>query len=241
MNARYTKEMTILPSQIDPWGRLSVPEAFDVFMDLATEAAEAIGVGMDFLRKKGMFWITVKTRIEFMDRPKLLDRVQLATWPEPPAEKRCDRSYEISRDGRVLVRGKTEWAIVSVLTKRPQSLGKLLPAELEYTGAPACPEPFPMIDEAFPEPPFASHRVTSLDIDMARHMNNVAYVRAIVNAFSVKEWQKLDVKQMDVIFRASAHEGDTLSFQKRRDGNALDIVGRLPGGETSVLARLTIG
>jgi len=49
-----------------------------------------------------------------------------------------------------------------------------------------------------------------------------------------------------VIFLTSAHEGDTLRFQQRReasplgrrDGSALDIKGTLPDGKVSILARL---
>jgi len=47
------------------------------------------------------------------------------------------------------------------------------------------------------------------------------------------------VKQMDVIFLTSAHEGDALRFHRRKDGDALDIRGTLPDGRVSVLARLT--
>ena len=241
MNAEYTRTVTVLPSQVDAYGKLSMAHTFDLFMDVATEAADALGVGWTFLQRKGMFWITVKTRISFLERPNLMDTVRVRTWPERPGEKRCNRHYELSRDGEVLIRAKTEWAIVSILTRRPQSLGKIMPQEMDYPDELACPEPFPMIDEAFPEPPFARHLVTARDIDMARHMNNVAYVRAIVDAFSVKEWKKLDVKQMDVIFRASAHEGDELQFQQRRDGHVLDIRGSLPGGETIVLSRIICG
>ena len=105
-----------------------------------------------------------------------------------------------------------------------------------------------MIDGDFPDPPFAGHTVTATDIDMARHMNNVAYVRAIIDAFPLKAWKAMDVRQIDVIFLASAHEGDTLRFQQRseasplghRDGDALDIRGTLPDGRVSVLARLTV-
>ncbi len=81
--------------------------------------------------------------------------------------------------------------------------------------------------------------MTNTDIDMARHMNNVAYVRAIVNAFPLKAWKALNVRQMDVIFLTSAHEGDALRFQQRRSDSALDIRGELPDGRVSVLARLT--
>ena len=254
MNLIYTKTVTILPSQVDAWGKLSLPHAFDLFMDTATEAAGAMGVGWDFLIQKGLFWITVKARVRFIDPPRLLDTVDVVTWPEKPGEMRCNRYYEIRRGGEVLVQGKTEWAIVSVQTGKPQPMADILPADLEYPDAPACDEPFARISSHFADPPFAHHLVTNTDIDMARHMNNVAYVRAIVNAFPLKAWKALDVRQMDVIFLTSAHEGDALRFQQRReasplgrreasplgrrDGSALDIKGTLPDGKVSILARL---
>lgn len=241
MNPIYTKTVAILPSQVDARGRLSPAHTFDLFMDTATEAAGAMGVGWDFLMRRGLFWITVKTRVRFIDPPRLLESVQVVTWPERPGDMRCNRHYEIRRGDAVLVQGKTEWAIVDVRAGRPQPMADILPADLVYPEAKACPEPFPMIDGDFPDPPFAWHLVTATDIDMARHMNNVAYVRTIINAFPLKAWEALDVKQMDVVFLASAHEGDTLSFRKRRNGDALDIRGDLPDGATSVLARLTVG
>ena len=239
MDMKYTRTVTILPSQIDITGKLGAANTFDLLMDTATLAAGAMGVGWDFLIRKGLFWITVKTKIRFIQPPGLLDTVEVSTWPEEPGEKRCLRHYRIARGGETLILGKTEWAIVSALTGRPQMMEKVLPRGVDYPTERACPEPFPMIDEAFMEPPFASHRVSAMDIDMARHMNNVAYVRAIINSFSVKEWKKLGVKEMDVIFRASAHEGDVLRFQKRVEKGWVDIVGKLENGETSMLARLT--
>lgn len=241
MNLIYTKTVTILPSQVDASGRLSLDRTFDLFMDTATEAAGAMGVGWDFLIKRGLFWITVKARVRFIDPPRLLDTVEVVTWPEAPGEMRCNRHYEIRRGGEVLVRGMTEWAIVSVQTGKPQPMADILPADLEYPDAVAYPEPFARINSHFADPPFAHHLVTNTDIDMARHMNNVAYVRAIMNAFPQKAWKALNVRQMDVIFLTSAHEGDTLRFQQRQNGGALDIKGALPDEKVSVLARLLTG
>ena len=238
MNLIYTKTVTILPSQVDAWGKLSLPHTFDLFMDTATEAAGAMGVGWDFLIQRGLFWITVKARVRFIDPPRLLDTVEVVTWPEAPGEMRCNRHYEIRKDGAVLAQGLTEWAIVSVQTGKPQPMADILPSDLEYPDALASPGPFARISSQFVDPPFAHHLVTNTDIDMARHMNNVAYVRAIINAFPLKAWKALNVKQMDVIFLTSAHEGDALRFQQRRDGDALDIKGTLPDGKVSVLARL---
>lgn len=234
----YTRDVTILPSRVDAGGRLSHVHAFDLFMDTATQAAGALGLGWDYLIRKGLFWITVKARICFDERPALLDEVRIVTWPEQPDERRCNRHYELRRDGRTLMRGKTEWAIVGVGDGKPRPMSEVFPADLEFPSDIACPEPFPRIDGPFEEAPFALHKVRSSDIDMARHMNNVAYVRAIVDAFSVAEWERMDVRQIDMIFLHSAREGDALAFRRCRCGDGLDIVGTLEDGRPCVMARL---
>lgn len=239
METLFTRRMTVLPSQLDPDGRLGVANTFDLFMDTATEAAGEMGVGWDFLKRRGLFWITVKTRVVFIDPPRVLDEVEVVTWADPPRDKRCDRHYEIRRDGQVLVQGDTEWAIVSMLTRQPQRLEKVMPEGLVYPAEPVAAPEFPRIGEDFAEPAYAVHRVGALDIDMARHMNNVAYVRAVVNSFSTKEWKRMGVREFAIVFRASAHEGDELQLQKRAGDGCVDIRGSLPGGKTIVLARLT--
>ena len=63
----------------------------------------------------------------------------------------------------------------------------------------------------------------------------------LFRSFTTKEWKKLNVSQMDVIFRSSAVEGDILQLQRRETKQTIDIRGSIAGGKTSVLARLTRG
>ena len=122
MQTRYEKTVTILPSRVDAQGRLSVPDTFDLFMDTATEAARALGVGWDFLIRRGMFWITVKTKIQFFRRPGLLETVKVETWPEAPGDRRCIRHYRIVGDGGTLVAGKTDWTMWAAAMAKPGQL-----------------------------------------------------------------------------------------------------------------------
>ena len=79
MEMKYSKKITILPSPLNHEGRLGLANAFDLFMDTATEAAGAMGVGWDFLKKKGLFWITVKARVKILRAPAVLDTVEVST------------------------------------------------------------------------------------------------------------------------------------------------------------------
>ena len=126
----FEKEMKILPSVCDGTGRLSIPDTFALFMDMATEHADALGIGLKDLAKDDLFWLTVKTKVRFLKRPKMGDTVLVSTWPEAPQLLRCNRDYAVSADGETILAGKTEWAVMNMKTGK---LGDLIFIDAKYS------------------------------------------------------------------------------------------------------------
>ncbi|MBP5165742.1 MAG: hypothetical protein ILP09_00610 [Oscillospiraceae bacterium] len=241
MDEIYEKEIEIGPSVCDASGLLSYHDAFGLFMNAASAHADRLGIGIGDLTGKDLFWLTVKTRVEFTARPHMGQTVTVRTWPEAPEKVRGDRSYELERDGEVMIRGKTEWAVINTVTRRPALLNDIYPDSLSYSRPSACPGPYARIPEDFEENDRCfEHTVLSTDIDVGGHMNNTAYVRSVISSFSNAELRSLDIRRIDVIFRASCFEGDRLIFQKRaRDGGVNIRVSR--GGDTVLLMRMGAG
>lgn len=238
MRGYYERPLTILPSMCDATARLGVPNAFALFMDLATEHAEALGIGMNGLMKRDLFWLTVRTRIRFIDRPALTETVTLRTWPEKAERSRCNRDYAILRGDQIIVAGKTEWMIMNLKTNRLHPVDGVFPADLEILEDKVLPEPFARVTDDFDgADSLGAYTVRSTDIDLGGHMNNAAYVRAIAGAFSSKDWQAMNIREMEVAFRSPCFEGDTLEIQRRTTDAGTDV--RLSrDGKTIVLARI---
>ena len=237
MENRYTQECAVLPSVCDSSAHLGIPDTFALFMDLAAIHAEQLEFDTPRLMKQGLFWLTVRTRVRFLRRPKMAERVTLATWPEPPSKLRTDRDYTITQNGELLVAGKTEWTILEMDSGRLHPMAGIFAPDFAFFPDTVWEEPFTrMRDEAMEE--FARYTVRSTDIDLGGHMNNAAYIRALAGAFSCKAWQDMDVRELEIAFRASCYEGDTLIWQKRDDGGTLSLRAALPDGKTVVLARI---
>ena len=238
MQGYYERQLTVLPSMCDATAKLGVPNAFALFMDLATEHAEALGIGMNGLMRQGLFWLTVRTRIRFIDRPAMTETVTLRTWPEKPERSRCNRDYAILRGDDVIVEGKTEWMIMNLKTNRLHPVDGVFPADLELLEDRVLPEPFARLSDDFEgAESLGTYTVRSTDIDLGGHMNNAAYVRAIAGAFASKDWAAMNIREMEVAFRSPCFEGETLEIQRRRTDAATDI--RLSrDGKTIVLARI---
>ena len=167
----------------------------------------------------------------------MAERVTLATWPEPPSKLRTDRDYTITQNGELLVAGKTEWTILEMDSGRLHPMAGIFAPDFAFYPDTVWDEPFTrMRDEAMEE--FARYTVRSTDIDLGGHMNNAAYLRALAGLFSVRDWQGMNIRELEIAFRAPCYEGDTLLWQKREDGEELSLRAALPDGKTVVLARI---
>lgn len=238
---KYTTDLQIMPSQVDYENRLRYHETFNVFMDLANRHAEILGIDQNTLMNKGLFWLTVKTRICFHRRPKMSDRIQAQTWPVKPSSVRSDRCYRILDDDVLLAEGRTEWAIMDMNTGRLANMKDMFPQELVFNEEPFSIEDFPRIaacDETYTLK--NKYTVISSDIDMGQHMNNVAYVRALMGMFSVQELKDMDIREITVIFKTSAHEGDVLSMLYKKEGDILNCGLYFEDGRPSLLAQIRI-
>ncbi len=240
-DSRLTVERIIQASDCDSSARLGVVETFSMFMDLAGLHAEQLGNGLFSMRDRGLFWAAVKTRVRFFRRPAMMELVTAETWPEPPGRLRQVRDYLIrSPRGEVLAAGKTEWTILD------QERGGLYPVRegiypsaLEYSAAQVLPEPFYRFTERFDAPPFARYTVRSTDIDMGRHMNNVAYVRMLAGLFSTEVREHNPIRELEIHYRSACYEGDVLSLCQKDTGDR-SLALRAAAGEddrTVVLAR----
>lgn len=238
MEQLFEQDQIILPSMADAGGRLGIPNTFGLFMDIASIHAGMLGSGMDDMARRGLFWLTVKTQIIFFDRPRVMERICARTWPESPGKIRCNRSYQLLRGEDVLVAGKTEWAVIDLKTKQLAPLTDVYPPALSFELPSASDLPFARIQDGGDGwQSFSEYRVRSTDIDIGGHMNNAAYVRAILGAFSTEQRKSLHIGRMDVIFRSPCFEGETLTLERREIESGLDLRFVKDSG-TALLARI---
>ena len=242
MKCMMQKPLTVALSMCDNTGKMSVPHIFSLFMDLAAEHGDSIGLGMDALSKKGLFWLTVKTKVRIFQKPELLQSLTAVTWPEVPGRIRCDRSYELRNDaGFVMAAGKTEWAMLEVDSGRLARIADSYPPNLEHCEGTACEGSYARISDDFSLcPEIGRYTVRSGDVDLGQHMNNAAYVHVIFSAFSCSERKRLSIREADVLFRTPCYEGDVLSIRRRETPDGIEIGVLRADGSTAVAARFLV-
>ena len=130
----FEKTITVTPDYCDAAAQLSPLAAFTIFQGIAAQHAELIGVGGAAMAKRGEFWLTVHTRVDFLQRAGLMDELTAATWPEPCDGKaiRCYRSYSLHRGDTLLALGRTQWAVLGPERKLMQFAQTGFPADFPF-------------------------------------------------------------------------------------------------------------
>ncbi|MBQ8813129.1 MAG: hypothetical protein IJZ85_01340 [Lachnospiraceae bacterium] len=242
MNNKLVKPHLITASACDNTNHMSVQSIFTLFMDLAAEHGAELGLGMYDLAEKGLIWLTTKTKIRIHKRPRMLDTVTATTWPEVPDKIRCNRYYKLTDGDRILAEGKTEWAMYELATGRLYRIADAYPNDLEHWPEIVCAEPFSRPKDDFAScGEIATHIVHSTDIDVSQHMNNVAYVRVMLSAFSCKELEQMNISEAEVFFRAQCYEGEKLSLRIKQRETGFEIGILKEDGKTAAIGIFTCG
>ncbi len=216
MYNKLEKQFLIPASICDNTARIGIADIFALFMDLATEHGAALKLSRNDLAKHNLFWIITKTKIRIFDRPKMLQKVTLATWPAAPGKIQCERFYKVTDGGTLLFEGKNEWAMLNMQTNKLARISEAYPPEIVHLEDTACDIPFARASKNFDDAKvLASYTVRSVDIDSSQHMNNVAYVRAVLGAFTCDEIDKMNIAEADITYRLQCYEGETLTLKQR--------------------------
>ena len=101
MESVFEREQAVLPSLCDFNATLSISSIAGMFMDIAMYHAESLGIGFTGFNERGLFWITVRTKIKILRNANMAQMVKVSTWPEAAGMLKCNRDYEITDESGI--------------------------------------------------------------------------------------------------------------------------------------------
>ncbi len=238
MNSKMEGEFLVPLSLCDNTSHLSVNSMFTLFMDIATQHADTLKLGADDLGEN-LFWIATRTKVIIDSRPRMSQKVKLATWPQKAVRVRANRDYTISDENGTMIRAKSEWAVVDISTGKLQRLDDVYPADFVFCSDTAVEEPFSRVNADFSDAEeIAQYTIKSTDIDMVGHMNNSAYIRAFMGIFSCESLADSPIKEIEIAYKAQSYEGETLTIRKREAEDAYEYAMIKPDSTVATILRV---
>lgn len=237
----FSRDFVLTPDHCGMTGRLSPLAVCTLFQAVAAEHAEAIGVGGKAMAQRGEYWLTIHTRVEFCAPAELTDTVTAETWPEECDGRaiRSFRSYRLTRGGVLLARGRTQWAILGADGGLRQFAQSGFPADFPFAVREGITERPARFRDTLGEEDFVyERRVRATDIDLGHHMNNVAYVRALLDAFPAARLADGSLASLEVHYAAACLEGEVLRVYAREENGLWSMAVRKADGRAAVLAEV---
>jgi len=121
-SSKYVKTITVPDSSIDENGHVNNVTYVQWMQDIAVEHYSSIG-GIE-AQGHNATWVVREHKIEYLLPAFAGEEIEISTWVENIRRVRSLRKYEFARkaDGKILVRGETDWVFMDVKTGRPQAV-----------------------------------------------------------------------------------------------------------------------
>jgi acyl-CoA thioester hydrolase len=118
----YTRSFTIPGNVIDENGHVNNVAYVQWMQDIAVEHYASIG-GIEAQGEEAT-WFIREHKIEYFLPAFAGDEIEIRTWVENVRRVRSLRKYEFVRksDGKVLVKGETDWVFVDAKTGAPRAI-----------------------------------------------------------------------------------------------------------------------
>ena len=118
----YSKTISIPNTAIDENGHVNNVTYVQWMQDIAIEHYSSIGGGE--VQGPDATWVVREHKIEYLFPAFAGEEMEIRTWVENIRRVRSLRKYEFLRksDGKMLVRGETDWVFVDMKTGAPRAV-----------------------------------------------------------------------------------------------------------------------
>lgn len=242
-NNEYILNTTVLSGQCDSLMRFRTEAAFMTFQDMASRHAIMMGVDdFSLLKNDNAMWVVSKTKVKVNRLPRWNDDVTVRTWPMGAEGVRCNRCYQIIKDGDVLINAISEWVIIDATSRTLRKVETTsYPNDIEWIKERTIEEKFRRFKDDFTEDDFVYKRlVRSGDIDVTHHTNNVTYITMLLDTFSVNELESMTLKEIEISYLNESLEGETLSIYRKKNDDGYYFKIKKDDGKTAVMAYIVL-
>lgn len=224
----------------DARGLMPVTLLAERIIEVATEHANALGIGYAVLIEKNVGWVLSRLSMEVMRYPSINENYTVKTWIETYNRRFSERNFEMTATdtGEVLAYIRSVWVPMDFASRTVADLTAFT-AEIEPAPEITCPiakapriAPLGDAVESF-------YTFRYCDIDFNRHVNTVRYIELILNQWPLEQYDKHCVARFDILFHHECCFGQEVAVRiasLSADTDACELV--LPDASRAVAASI---
>lgn len=224
----YLEKLTVDDTQINFNEVVPITEIMRLFEIAAFKHADNIGLDHPtMIKNSNCFWVVSKIKLQIKGEIKSGEKLSVKTWTEAPGNIRFIRNCTIKSKNLLKVKGVSEWCCLDYNTHKIRRADSINYPNLEMKENAKINLQFTNLKPQMENKHYVyTKTVRATDIDLNYHTNNIKYNFIAMDAFSVEELNKFDIKEYEIYFVNESHEGDKIDVYKQTKGKYHIIEGK---------------
>lgn len=232
---RFIHKFFLTAGECDAEGRMPLTRVAERIIEVATEHANALGIGYAALIKKNLGWVLSRLSIEMKRFPGINEEYTVTTWIETYNRRFSERNFEFSdASGAVLGYARSVWVPMNFATRTLGDISEFGANSFPTADLPCPIERTPRL-EAAADAEQEIYTFRYCDLDFNRHVNTVRYIDLILNHWPLEHYDAHTISRFDIIFHQECHFGETVTLLVD-SGGVCSIL--RPDGKKAVAARI---
>ena len=218
----FSQQFYLSAGECNPQAEMPITLLMNRIIEVATNHANAWGVGYARLIEDNQGWVLSRVTIEMTRYPRVDENYSLTTWVEGYNRHFSQRNMEIAdQQGNTIGYVRTIWRVINLSTRASVDISKLSYISENVSERPCPIEPQSRL-RPFEPTRTENHRFRYSDIDFNGHVNTVRYIEHLVNQFPMQHHANNMVKRMELAFVKEAYY-DSIAEIAINDSDPFDV------------------
>lgn len=236
----FSRDFHLTGGETGPEGEMPVTLVAERVIEMATNHADLLGVGYEAMIRENQAWVLSRLSIEMTRYPSVNEDYRISTWVSSFNRRFSERDFEISTlDGEPLGYARTIWAAIDLSSRGVGELGIVTRLADVIVDRPCPIAAVPRLSAVSEGYKSNEYRFTYRDIDFNRHVNSVAYIRLLLDAWTLDYHDLYRVKRIDTAYIHEARYGDKVDLRVLSESDCR-ATAEICGADGGSLARFAI-
>lgn len=219
--SKYSQEFTIGSFDSDWHGNAKLTSICNYLQEIAGNHVDKIGQGMHDLNQNNHAWVLSRIKIKIIRPAKWKETIRIETFPTGIKGLFGTRDFRIfDADDKIIALASSCWLVVDLNSHRPlrpHDIVKNMPLgnyaevfETELEKLAPLSQGAVLIEEV---------KIHYSDIDINRHVNNVKYLKWLIDALPLETLTEKPISELEINFLHELKLGEQIKIFQELDGD----------------------
>ena len=182
--------------------------------EIAEQNSFEVGYGLENLAETNAAWLLLDWQVEIIKRPKYKEKITVETWSRKMERCYGFRDFEIyNQQNELIVKGTSKWVLVDIEKRRPIRIDEEVNkkyAVYNDKGYNVFENEIEKIEELKEEELnfVKKYEIQRRDIDVNRHMNNIAYLEVAYEILPDEVYTENTFKNIRITYKKELKYGE---------------------------------